>query len=577
MHQSVHQEKIYFPDSGPMFVHSLKRCEEFELEPKEFPQSFPDNENETNAKLKYLESDNILNIIYNSLNKDILNDKCRSNSENDEDSESMNTTERVAVPSSEHVAEIVGRQGEKFHIFDNLQILPKCSASINFFNCYDAHNNANLGSKIKSLRAKTNTYIKTPIRGDDPIFVVTGRKDDVKYACKEIQSAASHFTKIRANNGDVSRNADSENFSVLYKKNITSSAFSEPALNNLKDIYIKLKDSDHSKDYFKNSYIDKTKNCESISVKLRIPYRIVGLIVGPKGATIKRIQQKTQTFIVTPSPEREPVFELTGSKLNIKSAFDEIKEYVANPFDEIKEYVVNRTNAAVYYKSYVIPGSETVMYDLKQERDFEENILKIEDEDSVNTENSSNLNSKNTLKVNSLYNQIRKEKETKPIYNKYIEKCAISNIWNSKKRKLPERDIWSIEKTSKDIWTPGPTRSNSPWNKTEVEIWKSHIKPCHYCRSQKVSLNLNCHSFCNTCVQKSFNTFINRDSSCMVCPECKFSSKCDEKEFLISSFNSQSSGNPSNDSITPISFVSNSPPYKNDTMHFSDIMKLNIN
>ncbi|GIY18148.1 RNA-binding protein MEX3D [Caerostris extrusa] len=54
----------------------------------------------------------------------------------------------VPVPSSEHVAEIVGRQG----------------------------------CKIKALRAKTNTYIKTPVRGEEPVFVVTGRKEDVSAA-----------------------------------------------------------------------------------------------------------------------------------------------------------------------------------------------------------------------------------------------------------------------------------------------------------------------------------------------------------------------------------------------------------
>lgn len=30
------------------------------------------------------------------------------------------------------------------------------------------------GCKIKALRAKTNTYIKTPVRGEEPVFVVTG-------------------------------------------------------------------------------------------------------------------------------------------------------------------------------------------------------------------------------------------------------------------------------------------------------------------------------------------------------------------------------------------------------------------
>ncbi|EOA95968.1 RNA-binding protein MEX3B [Anas platyrhynchos] len=73
-------------------------------------------------------------------------------------------TECVPVPSSEHVAEIVGRQG----------------------------------CKIKALRAKTNTYIKTPVRGEEPLFVVTGRKEDVAMARREIISAAEHFSMIRA-------------------------------------------------------------------------------------------------------------------------------------------------------------------------------------------------------------------------------------------------------------------------------------------------------------------------------------------------------------------------------------------
>jgi len=54
-----------------------------------------------------------------------------------------------------------------------------------------------LGCKIKALRAKTNTYIKTPVRGEDPVFVVTGRKEDVAMARREVQSAAEHFTQIR--------------------------------------------------------------------------------------------------------------------------------------------------------------------------------------------------------------------------------------------------------------------------------------------------------------------------------------------------------------------------------------------
>lgn len=164
---------------------------------------------------------------------------------------SVNTNELVPVPSSEHVAEIVGRQG----------------------------------CKIKALRAKTNTYIKTPVRGEEPVFVVTGRKEDVAMAKREILSAAEHFSMIRA-----SRN--------------------------------------------KNGPAVGTTQCTpnlpgQTTVQVRVPYRVVGLVVGPKGATIKRIQQQTHTYIVTPSRDKEPVFEVTGMPENVDRAREEIEMHIA--------------------------------------------------------------------------------------------------------------------------------------------------------------------------------------------------------------------------------------------------------
>ncbi|NWV17494.1 MEX3C ligase, partial [Origma solitaria] len=157
----------------------------------------------------------------------------------------VNTTECVPVPSSEHVAEIVGRQG----------------------------------CKIKALRAKTNTYIKTPMRGEEPVFVVTGRKEDVAMAKREILSAAEHFSMIRASRGKGG-----------------SAAHALPG---------------------------------QTTVQVRVPYRVVGLVVGPKGATIKRIQQQTHTYIVTPSRDKEPVFEVTGMPENVDRAREEIEMHIA--------------------------------------------------------------------------------------------------------------------------------------------------------------------------------------------------------------------------------------------------------
>eukprot|EP00061_Rhincodon_typus_P003435 g20076.t1 len=141
------------------------------------------------------------------------------------------------------------------------------------------------GCKIKALRAKTNTYIKTPVRGEEPVFVVTGRREDVAMARREIISAAEHFSLIRA-----SRNKDGPAPGAV------------PVPPNLPG---------------------------QTTIQVRVPYRVVGLVVGPKGATIKRIQQQTHTYIVTPSRDKEPVFEVTGMPANVDRAREEIEAHIA--------------------------------------------------------------------------------------------------------------------------------------------------------------------------------------------------------------------------------------------------------
>lgn len=174
---------------------------------------------------------------------------------------SQNTTECVPVPSSEHVAEIVGRQG----------------------------------SKIKGLRAKTNTYIKTPVRGEEPVFVVTGRKEDVLAAKHEILSAAQHFTHLR----------------LQRKNNMVGDAVSGILNTNSQQTAPAPLSPGHT------------------TIHVRVPYKVVGLVVGPRGATIKRIQQETNTYIITPSREKQPVFEITGFPENVESAKKEIEAHIA--------------------------------------------------------------------------------------------------------------------------------------------------------------------------------------------------------------------------------------------------------
>ncbi|CAF1402848.1 unnamed protein product [Rotaria sp. Silwood1] len=185
---------------------------------------------------------------------------------------SQNMTECVPVPSSEHVAEIVGRQG----------------------------------CKIKALRTKTNTYIKTPVRGDQPVFIITGRKEDVYQAKKEILSAAEHFSQIRAARKQTSAS------------NSSNSSTSSGSNTNL-----------HYNSLIYPSTSTSTTNIQQITIQVRVPYRVVGLVVGPKGATIKRIQQTTNTYIVTPGRDKEPVFEIAGLPENVEAARIEIESHIA--------------------------------------------------------------------------------------------------------------------------------------------------------------------------------------------------------------------------------------------------------
>lgn len=193
---------------------------------------------------------------------------------------SQNITESVPVPSSEHVAEIVGRQG----------------------------------CKIKALRAKTNTYIKTPIRGEAPMFVITGRREDVLTAKREIQLAADHFSQIRAKRGSSSPTP----VNPASPRPITRPSSQSPNLTENPLIY------KHNLTYQQQPALMPGHVCK----KVNVPYQVVGLVVGPKGSTIKRIQQNTNTYIITPSRDCEPVFEIQGLPECVEAARIEIENYI---------------------------------------------------------------------------------------------------------------------------------------------------------------------------------------------------------------------------------------------------------
>jgi hypothetical protein len=55
---------------------------------------------------------------------------------------------------------------------------------------------------------------------------------------------------------------------------------------------------------------------------------VVGLVVGPKGITIREIQQNTNTYIISPSPEKDPIFGIAGLPENVHAATREIKKHL---------------------------------------------------------------------------------------------------------------------------------------------------------------------------------------------------------------------------------------------------------
>lgn len=129
------------------------------------------------------------------------------------------------------------------------------------------------------MRSRTGTYIKTPVKDQEAVFIITGRKEDIEVAKNEILTISENFSQMRS--------------SKLYGSGVTNS-----------NIF------------------------ECIKTELSVPYDVVGLVVGPKGATVKQIQKNTQTYIVTPNRDQKPVFQISGLADNVLKAREEIKTHV---------------------------------------------------------------------------------------------------------------------------------------------------------------------------------------------------------------------------------------------------------
>jgi len=158
-----------------------------------------------------------------------------------------NYCEVVSVPTSTHVAQIVGKQG----------------------------------SKIKLLRAKSKTYIQTPVSGEEPVFIITGRREDVLRVKAEILSASEHF-----------------------------SAISEERQRKLRQ----------------NSDIPG-----GITLNLITPVFLIGLIVGRSGNTIRKLQETTKTYIETPKMIENSsyaAFNISGQQPNVDLVISQVVNHV---------------------------------------------------------------------------------------------------------------------------------------------------------------------------------------------------------------------------------------------------------
>lgn len=167
-------------------------------------------------------------------------------------------SESVRVPTSAHVAQIVGKQG----------------------------------AKIKLLRAKSNTFIQTPVPGEEPIFVITGRREDVAAIKMEILNAADHFSVIQMER--------------------------EEKLTNSK------------------------RTPGSHQVHFEVPIFLVGLIVGKNGNNIRNVQRETNTYIETPKKDEPPIFKITGQRKKVSEAITKIQNHAKEKANlDFKQRIIN--------------------------------------------------------------------------------------------------------------------------------------------------------------------------------------------------------------------------------------------
>ena len=222
------------------------------------------------------------------------------------------------------------------------------------------------GSKIKALRARTSTHIKTPNVGEDPVFLVTGRPEDVAAAKDEMVAEIENLMKYRARLPQWAKCTQrvpvptSEHVANIVGKNFwkikplqakakikTPARGQDPTfvitgtLQDVDEVRRQLDiDAKHAVQILALEKEKATQNRsiqipqfsveEGITIYVRVPIGAAGLIVGANGTRIKRLQQLTNTTIVTPARfSTEPSFSVKGKPEDVARAKREIQSYVA--------------------------------------------------------------------------------------------------------------------------------------------------------------------------------------------------------------------------------------------------------
>jgi RNA-binding protein MEX3 len=142
------------------------------------------------------------------------------------------------------------------------------------------------------------------MREGDPVFVISGSQENVGKAKWEIISAAEHFSALRATCDELAK---------------------------------------------RRQLMIMATHGNEITISFEIPLRLVGLIVGTRGSTIKQFMQISNTLIQSPALNGDPVFHVTGNPTNVKRAKELIENYIKlrteNDTDLIDLYSYSRHGA----------------------------------------------------------------------------------------------------------------------------------------------------------------------------------------------------------------------------------------